>query len=92
MDKYVYANNKMKELMKLVRKREKIQERLKENNITTKRRSSLLADLNFISMHIGRNRSQSVAIVRNRPQSGIIVRRIGLFTLKDIREDHPLDR
>lgn len=53
MDKYVYANNQMKELMKLVRKRQRIQDQLMQNSITTKRRSSLLADLNFISMHIG---------------------------------------
>ncbi len=63
--------------MKLVRKREKIQERLKENNITTKRRSSLLADLNFISMHIGQEEER-------------IGYALGHLTLKDIREEwHP---
>lgn len=74
MDRYIYAGNKMKELLKLVRKRGKIQERLKENNITTKRRSSLLADLNFISMHIEQEKER-------------IGYALGHLNINDIREE-----
>ena len=74
MEKIEYASNHMKSLLKLARRRKKINDILHEDNITAKRRSSLIADLNLISMHIDQDRER-------------IGYALGFINIEDIRDE-----